>query len=200
VIDRADTLRAVLDSVFAGPGYQWVERPEPLGVVQGWLRLLQQRLLDLREANPLGFRLLLAGMILLVVAIFLHAGWVFLKTIRAAAESPDAGLPGRPAIRDRAWYRAEADRLAAAGRYADAMQYDFLALILALDAASLLRFHPSKTPGEYSREARLPAEAGAAFRALVRTLYLHVFARRPCGPEEFAAWRARLDPERYASA
>jgi hypothetical protein len=105
-----------------------------------------------------------------------------------------------PPRRDQAWYRGEADRLAGLGRYAEAMQYDFLALVLALDAASLVRFHPSKTPGEYTREARLSPEAGARFRALVRDLYGYVFARRACGPREFETWRILAAPERYAPA
>jgi hypothetical protein len=196
----ADSLRAVLDSVFAAPEYRWVEHPESYALVRRWMRIGQQWLFDLRDSHPGAFRLLLAGMILLVVASFAHAGWIFLQTVRAAA----AGAPGAiadPVLRrDQGWYRREADRLAAAGRYADAMQYDFLALVLALDASALVRFHPSKTPGEYSREAKLAPEAREEFRALVRTLYAYVFARRPCGPGEFAEWRARAAPERYASA
>jgi hypothetical protein len=162
--------------------------------------MAQQWLFDLRETHPTAFRLLLAGMILLVVATFVHAGWVFLQTVRAAGQgTPDADAA--PVFRrDQEWYRREADRLAALGRYAEAMQYDFLALVLALDASSLVRFHPSKTPGEYSREARLAPAAADEFRALVRTLYAYVFARRPCGPREFAEWRALASRERYAPA
>jgi hypothetical protein len=197
---RADSLRAVLDSVFAAPEYRWVERPESYALPRRWMRMLQQWLFDLRESHPAAFRLLLAGMILLVIAVFVHAGWVFLRTVRAAGE----GAPGVTAApvprRDQGWYRREADRLAVLGRYAEAMQYDFLALVLALDASSLVRFHPSKTPGEYSREARLAPAAQDEFRTLVRTLYAYVFARRPCGPREFAEWRALAVPERYAPA
>lgn len=197
---RADSLRAVLDSVFAAPEYRWVERPEAYALLRRWMRMLQQWLFDLRESHPTAFRLLLAGMILLVIASFVHAGWIFLQTVRAAGE----GAPGETAApvlrRDQGWYRREADRLAALGQYAEAMQYDFLALVLALDASSLVRFHPSKTPGEYTREATLAPAARDEFRALVHTLYACVFARRPCGPREYAEWRALAEPERYAPA
>ena len=196
----ADSLRAVLDSVFAAPEYRWVERPEAYAVLRRWVRAAQQWLLDVRETHPALFTLLLAGLVLLVIAIFLHAAWIFLQTVRAAGSGgPGATMPVA-ARRDQAWYRGEADRLAGLGRYAEAMQYDFLALVLALDAASLVRFHPSKTPGEYTREARLSPEAGVQFRALVRDLYGYVFARRPCGLREFEAWRALAVPERYAPA
>jgi len=197
---RADSLRAVLDSVFAAPEYRWVEHPESYATLRHWMRVGQQWLFDLRDSHPGAFRLLLAGMILLVVASFAHAGWIFLQTVRAAAQG-GPGVTSAPVLRrDQTWYRVEADRLASLGRYAEAMQYDFLALVLALDASSLVRFHPSKTPREYSREARLAPEAREEFRALVGTLYAYVFARRPCGPGEFAEWRARAAPERYAPA
>jgi hypothetical protein len=195
----ADSLRAVLDSVFAAPEYLWVERPETWALLRRWIRAAQQWLLDVRATHPALFRLLLAAMVLLVVAIFLHAAWIFLHTVRAAGRAgPEAAAPAPR--RDRTWYRGEADRLAGLGRYAEAMQYDFLALVLALDAASLVRFHPSKTPGEYIREARLSPDARAQLRSLVRDLYGYVFARRACGPREFEAWRALAAPERYAPA
>ena len=196
----ADSLRAVLDSVFAAPEYRWVERAEPLGLLRRWLRMARQWLFELRETHPGLFKLLIAAMVLVVVASLLHAGWVLFKTLRAAQTVRDAGPADAAVRRDRAWYRREADALAAQGRYAEAMQYDFLALILALDAAALVRFHPSKTPGEYTREPGLGAAARDELRALVSSLYGFLFARHPCGPDEFAAWRARALPERYASA
>lgn len=196
----ADSLRAVLDSVFAAPEYRWVERPETYAMLRRWLRIAQQWLLDVRETHPALFKLLLAGLVLLVIAIFLHAAWIFLQTMRAAGGAGPGALAPPAPRRDQAWYRGEADRLAGLGRYAEAMQYDFLALVLALDAASLVRFHPSKTPGEYTREARLSPEALNQFRALVRDLYGYVFARRACGPREFEAWRVQAAPERYAPA
>lgn len=196
----ADSLRGVLDSVFAAPEYRWVERPETYALLRRWIRAAQQWLLDVRETHPALFRLLLAALIFLVLAIFLHAAWIFLQTVRAAGRAGPGAALAPAARRDRSWYRGEADRLAGLGRYAEAMQYDFLALILALDAASLVRFHPSKTPGEYTREARLSPEARAQLRALVRDLYGYVFAGRACGPGEFEAWRALAAPERYAPA
>jgi hypothetical protein len=87
-----------------------------------------------------------------------------------------------PPARGAAWYRAEADRLAGAGKYREAIQADFTALILALDSRRLVRFHPSKTPGEYVAER---SDLGG----VVRALYAYLFARAPCGPAEFGAWR-----------
>ena len=179
-----DSLRAVLDRVFAAPDYHWVERRHPLAFVARWLEGLQRWLSALRDAHPLGFRLLLAGLVVVLVASLVHAGWMLSQAIR----------------KDRAWYRAEADRLAASGQYSEAMQAEFLALVLALESRALLRFAPSKTPAEYARDARLGPQARREFLALVTALYGYAFARWPCGPEEFARWREQAAPERYARA
>lgn len=197
----ADSLRAVLDSVFAAPAYQWVERPSPLAFFWRWVGAVQQWMFDLREAHPDWYRVLIVAMVVVVVAVFAHAGWVFFRTVQASRQTGAGALP-QPAgdRRDQGWYRRQADRLAAEGRYAEAIQHDFLALVLALDGRSLLRFHPSKTPAEYGWEARLGPGPREEFRALIRAVYGFGFARRPCGPEEFAAWRARALPERYAPA
>lgn len=194
-----DSLRAVLDSVFAGPAYQWAERPDPLAVLRGWFADLSRWLFELRETHPFGFRLFQAGVVLLLIAILLHAAWVLARTIRPSPK--EAGDRGAPALRrDRQWYRAEADRLAAQGRYVEAMQADFLALALALDGARRVRFHPAKTPREYVQEAALAPEERVRFADLVRILYGYAFARWPCGPAEFTAWRERLAMEPHAAA
>ena len=139
-------------------------------------------------------------LVAILVVIFAHASWVAVTTIRAGK---DHGLPsGRAATppRDAAWYRAEADRLAAAGRFAEAMQSDFLRLVLELDARSVFRYHPSRTPNEYVRAAALPEERRRELRDLVRSLYAHAFARVPLDRDTFEDWRLRASAERYAPA
>lgn len=197
---RQDSLRAVLDSVFAAPDYVWVERTPPLAFLSRWLEGLSRWLQATREAHPFEFRLLLGALVILLVLILVHAGWILFQTIRRS-DTAGTGLAGAVVIRrDHAWYRREADRLAAQGRYAEAMQADFLALVLALDAADLLRFHPAKTPAEYCREPRLAPSVREDFRELVHTLYGYAFARWPCEAGDFEAWRVRAEPDRYARA
>lgn len=125
------------------------------------------------------------------MAILVHAGWIVWRMTRSSAQPTAAAAAAAP-VRDARWFAAEAGRLAAAGEYARAMQADFLALILELDRKHLLRFHPSKTPGEYASEWR-------ELRSVVRTLYAHLFARVPCGPGEYDAWR-RLAAEALHAA
>lgn len=197
---ETDSLRAVLDTVFAGRDYRWESRPDPISTFARWMGALQRWLDQLRETHPLAFRWFLIGVLLVVLAIFAHAAWMFVRAVRSGARSAE-GLPlGAVQRRDREWYRREADRLAGQGRYAEAVQADFLALVLALDARRLLKFHPSKTPAEYGIEARLAGPSREEFRELIRRLYGYAFARRPCGPAEFEEWRALAAPEHYAPA
>ena len=194
-----DSLRAVLDSVFATPAYRWVEQPRPLALLSRWVEGLQRWLAALRENHPIGFRLFLAALVVVLVAILVHGTWAFLRSVRAGESARDMAPGDSGPRRNRAWYLREADRLATEGRFVEAMQADFLALVLALDALQVLRFHPGKTPGEYSRESRLGPRAREEFRELVRQLYGFAFGRWPCGPAEFESWRLRAAPERYAS-
>ena len=83
----------------------------------------------------------------------------------------------------------EADRAAAAGRIAEALQLAFVGLALTLDGAGLLRYHASKTPAECAREARLAAEDRERLRGLVRALYGTSSAGGPCAPDDYRRWR-----------
>lgn len=198
-MQQADSLRAVLDSVFAAPAYRWQEHPDPLAFLGRWLAAAREWLEALRATHPVIFRAVVVGLLVLALATLVHAAWVFAATLRASRQAVAAPAAAGER-RDRAWHQREAERLAGMGRYAEAVQQEFLALVLALDARALLRFHPSKTPAEYGREARLAPEARGEFLDLVRGVYGFAFARIPCGPDEWEAWRARALPERYAPA
>jgi hypothetical protein len=191
-------LRAILDSVFAAPRYHWVTRPDPFAVIRHWWQMLTVWFNSLDDKHPLGYELLIAALVIMLLGIVAHSGWIFFRTIRradnAAIPHVDHGIR-----RDQEWYRREADRLADQGHFAEAMQADFLALVLALDARQALRFHPSKTPAEYAQEWRI-ASTRDEFRELVGRLYGYAFARWPCGPADFVEWRTRSMPDRYAPA
>lgn len=194
-----DSLRAVLDSVFAAPAYRWVRRPEPLSGLRQALQSIEAWFRALEHNQPVLYQVVLYLLVVTMLALVLHTAWTFLKGIRTTERATDATALASIG-RDASWFRREADRLAATGRYAEAVQADFLALVLALDAGRALRFHPSKTPGEYARESQLPPGAREDFRDLVGRLYSYAFARSPCGAAEFAEWRSRAAPERYAPA
>lgn len=200
VWQQPDSLRGVLDSVYAAPAYRWVEQKDAFAILRRWYAELQEWFRALRESNPLSYRLILYAMIIVVALVVLHALWVLYHTVGKATRDGEVTPKADTAPRTVTWFQHESKRLAAEGKYAEAIQADFLALVLALDARKLLRFHPSKTPAEYANESELPPEARAEFRALVQRVYGYAFARWPCGPAEYAQWRAQAAPERYAAA
>jgi hypothetical protein len=196
----ADSLRRVLDSVFAAPAYAWVEKAKPLGFLLRWINAITRWLQGLEGGHPGLFTLLLSVLVVALVAVFVHAGWLFVTSIRAAQAPPAGAGRETAAALTPEGLRREADRLAAAGRFVEAMQADFLGLALELDRRSLLRFHPSKTPAELAGEARLGEDGRRRLGALVGSLYTHAFARVPVGPAEYAAWRAEIGAGLHAAA
>ena len=197
----ADSLRAVLDSVFAGPAYRWVEPPRPFAFLGRWWSLLQRWLSDFQASNPQLFEAFFWGLILILVLVFAHASYVMLQTVRNPSSAGDQSDTGPVAERrDALWHRRRAEQLAAEGRFVEAMPFDFLALVLELDGRKVLRYQPSKTPGEYARDTQLPDQARTLLRDVVGGLYGHVFAERPCGLEDYLAWRALTNSSRYAAA
>jgi len=196
-----DSLQAVLDSVFRGRAYRWTDRPDPLAFLHEWWGALRLWLSTLQDRQPLLYHLLVSLLVVVLVVVLVHALWVMGQTLRSAQAPASGGeRAARFEVRGAAWYRREAERLAVLGRYPEAMQAEFLALVLDLDARRVLRFHPAKTPNEYTHEATLPEPVREAFRDLVRSLYRYAFARVPCGSAEFAEWRSRAIADRYAAA
>ena len=187
-----DSLRAALRDVFARPEYRWNERPDPWGWIVGvWYRLLDW-LDTVQRGHPAGFKVLLAVLALVLVGLLAHMGYVVWRITRPTARTPAGGAEGIGGreLADARAHRARAEELARAGRYAEALAYRFVALVLELERRRALAFHPSKTPAEYVGEARLDAAGRASLAELVARLYRHLFGGVPCdegGYREFGA-------------
>ena len=185
----ADSLQGVLDTVFAAPKYEWVARPHP------WRWLWEQfmKLVSwfelLRLSAPVAYWTVVCLAVVALVAVLVHAGWLMLRTIRASTAPDAVEAGGRAERRDAAWYWTRGTRLAADGRYPEAMRAMFEATALDLAAAGLVRWHPSKTPREYAREAKLAPPARLRLVAVVDGLYASSFAGAETGPAEWEQWR-----------
>ena len=194
-------LRAVLDSVFASPAYRWAESPWLLRMWREWWGRLRDWLAVLRADNPAAFRLLVFALLIALILILAHGIWIVWRTLRdASVRAPATARPAEAGARDAAWYLREADRAAAEGRMAAALQLAFVGLALTLEAQGLLRYHASKTPAECARDARLAREDRERLRRLVRTLYGHVFGGHPFGPDDYRRWRADIGGPWHAPA
>ena len=186
----AATLRSALDSVFAGPAYRWADTPPVLRLMREWWDRLVSWLETVRVGNPAAFRLFVFALLVALVLVLAHGAWVVWRTVRgAAAPDDETAAGGARERRGPAWYFREADRAAAAGRMADALQLAFVGLALTLEGQGLLRYHASQTPAEVARAARLAAQDRDRLRGLVQHLYAHVFGGRPCAPDDYRRWR-----------
>jgi hypothetical protein len=197
----AAAFRTALDSVFASPAYRWAEMPAPERLLREWWARLGEWLAGLRAENPAAFRFLMIALLAALVLILAHGAWVIWRTVRGGTV-PGGGAPRSPAgeSRDAAWYRREADRAAAAGRIAEAHQLAFVGLALGLETDGLLRYHPSKTPAECAREARLAPEDLARLGRLVQSLYACAFGGGPCALEDYRRWRDATTGPWHAAA
>ena len=197
----SDSLRRLLDTVFESPAYAWRSDDATLNSIARWWRDLIAWISQMRAANPEAYRIFVAALIAVLLAILLHALWVFIRTLRGAAEPRDVAHPERVAERpDAAWHLRTADGLAAEGRCREALQHAFVSVALRLDEAGRVAYHPSRTPAEIAREARVGPAEGARLQAMVQSLYAAVFGGAPCGPNEYHAWRALADREWDAAA
>ncbi len=194
----ADSLRRVVRRVLDTAPYQWREESDATVVLRRWWNTLVEWLAQLAGNHPTLFRLLLWALVALLAAMAAQAVWVLIRTTRRRA-GPDGTNPARGSaiVRSAAWYGTEAERLFREGRFAAAMQADFVRLVLELDARNRVRFHPSKTPLEYLAE--VPAETRAEFGGLVGDLYRYAFAGVPCDADQFAAWRRLASVDRYVA-
>ena len=186
----SELYRSVLDSVFATEPYQWVQPSAALRLLSEWWNWLVVWLDGLKADNPLLFRLFLITLLLAWVGIFVHAAWLVWVTVRGAARADRAvALTIAGARHAAAWYSRAADAAAAEGRLGEALQLAFVALALTLEGQGLLQYHPSKTPAECAREARLVGSDRERLRGLVRSLYGHAFGGREIAPEDYRRWR-----------
>lgn len=141
----------------------------------------------LSAEHPVTFDIGIALVVVALVALLVHIGYVMWRIVRPTARTGDAKpAVGARLVADAAAHLAYADALARAGRYAEALGHRFLALVLELDKRNALRFHVSKTPAEYVGEARLTERGRASLAGLVAQLYRHLFGAVPCDAGEYA--------------
>ena len=117
-----------------------------------------------------------------VVLVF-HAACCQNSLFRSRA-GPAPVAPGLR-LEDAHAHLRRAEELARLGRYAEALAHRFTAVILELESARALHFHPSKTPAEYAGEAALDAAGRATLTGLVARLYRHLFGAVPCDAQGY---------------
>ncbi len=185
----ADSIRLAVQEVFTAREYDWRFRAHRSMWSQVWslfLRLLEW--LDrLHDTHPVGYWALIGLLILILAVILGHFTYMLWRSLSPTAAA-GAPIASAPPPRDARWHLAQAQRLASSGRLTDALGHRYLAMVLELDRLGALRFHPSKTPAEYLREAQLDTTGQSRFAELVWALYRHLFGGVPCAVEDWTAF------------
>lgn len=175
----ADSVRAVLDEVFSAQQYQWDLPPDPwrwlrelVGHVVAWFQALEAE-------HPAAYWVLIAALAALLGAILIHLGYLSWVAFRAREEERRPTIERDRERRGADWHRRRALELEEAGAFTESLAHRFAALVHVLDEDRVIRAHPSKTPAEYLREARLDSNGREAFEHVVRWLYDHLFGGQP---------------------
>lgn len=134
--------------------------------------------------------------VLFVVVGLLIAGWILREVVdrrRRSAEAPrpegDAAAASAPRLN---LSFDDASRLAAEGRYAEAVHALLLAAIRHFAERSRTAIQPSRTSRELVRTLPLGPEAREAFAELVRTVELSLFGGAAVGAEDYERNLARF--------
>jgi hypothetical protein len=129
-------------------------------------------------------------LVMLVVVIALVALWIVQAIPRRGAAEPLALVPGKEkdeaaGVAGAELSFADAARLAAEGRYAEAVHALLLAAIRHFAARTRTAIQPSRTSRELVRTLPLAPDAREAFADLVRTVERSLFGGEPLGAEEY---------------
>ncbi|HEX9280236.1 MAG TPA: DUF4129 domain-containing protein [Gemmatimonadales bacterium] len=190
----ADSVRRAVGEVFARPEFRWEPRRYALHWLGDAWRRFEAWIDGFGDRHPLLSQLLLWACIVALVVIVVHFAYVTWRIYRATVRPVAAGTAlGATALADPAAHRRLAEALAREGRYTEALAHRFVALVLDLERARALRYHPSKTPAEYVGEVRLDEMGRATFAGLVARLYRHVFGAAPCDEPAYLEFGAAAD-------
>ena len=189
----ADSVRAVLDEVFSSAPYEWRVRPDPWRWLRELITDLVARLAQLEAEHPVAYYALLVGLAVLLIAIMVHLGYLTWLAFRRRESGAKGGAEIQREVRDAAWHRRRALELEAQGRYPESLAHRFAALVAQLEKRQVLQVHPSKTPGEYLREAQLEPPAHQALEGIVGWLYDHLFGGQPLDPALLADFDRRAE-------
>jgi hypothetical protein len=161
-----------------------VTDPSPVQRAFGWLFEHIARFFDNAvKVAPGGLPSLLVVVVLIVAVVVALRLGVGPARLRDALTDRRRGA----AVRSAAEYRAEAETLAAQGKYKEAVRARFRAVIRELEERAVLDPRPGRTAGEIAREggAAVPT-IGADLRSAAGAFDEAWYGRRDAGPADYA--------------
>jgi uncharacterized protein DUF4129 len=193
----AAELRARARAVLADPGYQRaapavVSAPEPDAPGP---RPIGVRVPVSAAVAPIGALAHLLFYVFLAVGLVLVLAWLARALLprrrRGSSEPGAAAEPAPAAAPEGETSLAEALRLAAEGRYGEAVHALLLAAIGQLSARATTPPPPSRTSRELARSLPLKGDSRIAFAELVAAVERSLFGGAALGPDDFERGLAR---------
>ncbi len=174
-----EAIRAALDHIYRRPEFLRAERTTLWERVARWAaEWLRSVELSVPWITDVFLALLAALALFLLVRISL--GLVRLLRSRRAATAEARAAREAP-IAPEDWRRL-AQEAAARGDYLAAVRALYRYAVASLDARGVVRFHESKTGGDYLQECRGSPELAAGFARFLSIVERVVFGGRPCAP------------------
>ena len=189
----ADAIRAARRTVLERPEFKYgAEKPKSF-VGQMW-DAFADFVIEFSRNHPIVFKVVLAGMLLLLIVLVAHIIWTLRATREARWTPEDAGdLDAAMRRGDAAPFRARALEHAAAGRFDEAVRDLYAALLLTLDRRGAVSFAAHKALLDYRLEASRDESAARALELFAGTYHPGSFGRRPPDRAHFDALLAALD-------
>jgi len=179
-----EEIRALARRILDGPEYaEW--RPSR------WFADVMQWLAALADRSPALYWTLVAGLLLVTIALFVHVLWTVRVALRAAGTRP----PESSAVSPRR-FSQEAEALAAAGHFLEAarrLQLAVLDLLLRVRVLELGRSDANCELRARLRRAPLPDTERTELLALIDRFERAWFRDRDEDPALYTAWRTLHD-------
>ncbi len=191
-VDRSE---AKLKSILAGSEYQpsWLERLTR--TIQSWLYGLLAKLhIPSSVGKFIGWLTVVVAAIAFIVAVIFLV-WRLLvaaSLVRLNRPSPHAKAQPAPRIPTQTAVMDEAERHAAAGRYKEAFRAVYMAAILALDRAKLVKYIDGVTNWEYLRALTKQdrVQAVPPFKAMTGTFDRLIYGKQLISESDYTECKA----------
>jgi hypothetical protein len=127
--------------------------------------------------------------VLTLLAILAHFIWTLFILLRR--KSAPSGNAARAGLTEKLRHRSLEElmttihQLAGRGSYREALEVMMLALLKSLDQAGAIRYHESKTNGEYLFEYSPDRPERSDFRQFVTAVEGTIYGGRECGPDHY---------------
>jgi hypothetical protein len=190
----ADSVGRVVDGVFRGDEYNRVVQEtlwnQMMAALDRFLSVLWQRFWQWLYSIPGGEHVVKGALYVIALIVVVVAGYYIITyfTTRHRGEP----VANERAVRD-LWKASE--QSAARGDYTGAAHLLYASLLHTLMGRGAVRFHPSKTAGDYARElARRSGTFHAPFAAFVRAYDVVIYRDGMCDQPHYQTLRSLAEP------